>query len=123
MRLCWILLAVLSATAAAAAPAAVRDVTASAAYWRDVCAGQRADLSRAEQADMCGLYLSSFHDAADEYAEAGLKLFCPPETISAETMRRDFLAYMADLPETAEFFPAGRALVQALMRTYPCPAK
>jgi len=46
-----------------------------------------------------------------------------PDTMSAETMRRDFLAYLAELPETAEFFPAGRALLQALMRAHPCPAK
>jgi len=43
--------------------------------------------------------------------------------MSAEIMRRDFLAYMAELPETENFFPAGRALLQALMRAYPCPAK
>jgi hypothetical protein len=121
MRL-WIPLALLIATVPASAQSAVRDVTFSAAYWRDVCAGQRAGLSRAEQATMCGLYLSSFHDAADEYAEAGLKLFCPPDTMSAETMRRAFLAYMAELPETAEFFPAGRAVLHALMRAHPCRA-
>jgi hypothetical protein len=116
----WILLALAIATAPASAQSAVRDVAFSAAYWRDVCAGQRAGLSRSDQATMCGLYLSSFHDAADEYAEAGLKLFCPPDTMSAETMRRAFLAYMAELPETAEFFPAGRAVLQALMRAHPC---
>jgi Rap1a immunity proteins len=121
MRVAWALLTLVIAAAPAAAQSPVRDISLSAAYWRDVCAGQRAGMSRAEQADMCGLYLSSFHDAADEYAEAGLKLFCPPETTSAETMRRDFLAYMAELPETAEFFPAGRALLQALMRAHPCP--
>src|SRR5262245_64341223 len=119
MRLHWLLLTLLAATPAALAQSAVRDVSHSAAYWRDVCAGQRAGLSRGDQARMCGLYLSSFHDAADEYAEAGHKLFCPPAALSAETMRRDFLAYMAEIPETAEFFPAGRALVQALMRSYP----
>jgi len=117
-----ILLALIAAAVPVAAQSAVRDVTDSAAYWRDVCAGQRVGFSRAEQASMCGLYLSSFHDAADEYAEAGVKLFCPPDTMSAETMRRDFLAYLAELPETAEFFPAGRALLQALMRAHPCPA-
>ena len=113
----------IAAAVPVAAQSAVRDVTDSAAYWGDVCAGQRVGFSRAEQASMCGLYLSSFHDATDEYAEAGVKLFCPPDTMSAETMRRDFLAYLAELPETAEFFPAGRALLQALMRAHPCPAK
>ena len=119
MRL-GILLALVIATVPASGQSAVRDVTFSAAYWRDVCAGQRAGLSHAEQATMCGLYLSSFHDAADEYAEAGLKLFCPPDTMSAETMRRAFLAYMAQLRETVEFFPAGRAVLHALMRAHPC---
>jgi hypothetical protein len=123
MRVGWILLALITAAAPAAAQSPVRDVTYSAAYWRDVCAGAHAALSRAEQARMCGLYLSSFHDAADEYADAGLKLFCPPEAMSAETMRRDFLAYMAELPDTEKFFPVGRALLQALMRAYPCLAK
>jgi len=123
MRVRWILLALIAAAVPVAAQSAVRDVTDSAAYWGDVCAGQRVGFSRAEQASMCGLYLSSFHDAADEYAEAGVKLFCPPDTMSAETMRRDFLAYLAELPETAEFFPAGRALLQALMHAHPCPAK
>jgi len=123
MRAAWVLLAALTTAAPAAAHPAVREVAYSAAYWRDVCAGARAGLSRAEQAQMCGLYLSSFHDAADEYADAGHRLFCPPAEISAETMRRDFLAYMAEIPETAEFFPAGRALLQALMRAYPCRAR
>ena len=123
MRIGWILLALATAATPGAAQSAVRDVTYSAAYWRDVCAGAHSELSRAEQARMCGLYLSSFHDAADEYADAGVKLFCPPGTISAETMRRDFLAYMAELPETEKFFPAGRALMLALMRAYPCPGK
>ena len=104
------------------ASAQSRDVSFSAAYWRDVCAGQRAGISRSDQETMCRVYLSSFHDAADEYADAGHKLFCPPDTISAETMRRDFLAYMADIPDTAEFFSGGRALLQALMRAYPCRA-
>ena len=119
----WMLLAFIAMAAPAAAQSPVRDLTYPAGYWRDVCAGARADLSRAEQMKMCGLYLSSFHDATDEYAEAGLKLFCPPAVMSAEIMRRDFLAYMAELPETEKFFPAGRALLQALMRAYPCPAK
>jgi len=123
MRVRRILLALIAAAVPAVAQSAVRDVTYSAAYWRDVCAGAHTELSRPEQARMCGLYLSSFHDAVDEYADAGLKLFCPPEAMSAETMRRDFLAYMAELPETEKFFPAGRALLQALMRAHPCPAK
>ena len=120
MRIGWILLALATAAAPGAAQSAVRDVTYSAAYWRDVCSGDRPGLARAEQERMCGLYLSSFHDAADEYADAGVKLFCPPDTISAETMRRDFLSYVAELPESAEFFPAGRVLILALKRRYPC---
>jgi hypothetical protein len=101
----------------------VKDAAYSAAYWRDVCSGDRPGLARTEQERMCGLYLSSFHDAADEYADAGHRLFCPPDTMSAETMRRDFLSYVAELPESAEFFPAGRVLVQALMRRYPCTGR
>jgi hypothetical protein len=106
---------------AAAAARPVQEARAhSAAYWRDMCTGQQHGVPRAEQDRMCLLYLSSFHDAVDEYGEAGHKMFCPPDGMSAEAMRRDFLVYMADIPETAEFFPAGRALVLALMRAYPC---
>lgn len=109
-----------AAVPALAATPAVKDSAYSAAYWRDVCSGDRPELARGEQERLCGLYLSSFHDAADEYAEAGHRLFCPPDAISAETMRRDFLSYVAELPESAGFLPATRVLVQALMRRYPC---
>src|SRR5262245_33124820 len=119
MRLRLVLITLLAAMPALA-QSPVKDVSHSAAYWRDVCSGDRQGLSRLDQQKMCELYLSSFHDAADEYADAGHKLFCAPEQLSAETMRRDFLAYVVEIPETAEFFPAGRALVLALMRRYPC---
>jgi Rap1a immunity proteins len=120
MRLPLALITLLAAAVPAAAQTAVKDVSYSAAYWRDVCSGDRQGLGRLDQQQMCGLYLSSFHDAADEYADAGHRLFCAPEKLSAETMRRAFLAYVAEIPESAEFFPAGRALVLALMRRYPC---
>jgi Rap1a immunity proteins len=107
---------------AAAAGPAPQARARSAAYWRDMCTGQQIGIPRAEQDRMCLLYLSSFHDAVDEYREAGYKIFCPPDTMSAEGMRRDFLVYMADIHETAEFFPAGRALLLALMRAHPCTA-
>jgi Ssp1 endopeptidase immunity protein Rap1a len=106
--------------AVAAAGPAPRAKHHSAAYWRDMCTGQQPGVARAEQDRLCLLYLSSFHDAVDEYGEAGHKMFCPPDTMSAEAMRRNFLVYMADIPETAEFFSVGRALVLALMRAYPC---
>jgi Rap1a immunity proteins len=122
-----IMVAALTAALMAAAPALaqspLRDGFFSAAYWRDVCSGDRAGISRPEQERMCRIYLSSFHDAADEYADAGHKLFCAPETMTAEAMRRAYLSYMAELAETAEFFPAGRALVQALVRAYPCETR
>ena len=122
-----IVVAALTATLMAMPPALaqspLRDGFFSAAYWRDVCSGDRAGISRPEQERMCRVYLSSFHDAADEYADAGHKLFCAPETMTAEAMRRAYLSYMADLAETAEFFPAGRALLQALIRAYPCESR
>src|SRR4051812_47178963 len=111
MPLRSIILACLAAAMLAqptSAQAGVGDAAYSAAYWRDICSGDRPGLARAEQERMCGLYLSSFHDATDEYAEAGLKLFCAPDPIPAETMRRAFLSYVAELPESAEFFPPGR---------------
>lgn len=117
------LMATLMALAPALAQSPLRDGFFSAAYWRDVCSGDRAGISRPEQERMCRIYLSSFHDAADEYADAGHKLFCAPETMTAEAMRRAYLSYMADLAETAEFFPAGRALLQALIRAYPCESR
>jgi hypothetical protein len=123
MPLRSIILACLAAAMLAqptSAQAGVEDAAYSAAYWRDICSGDRPGLARAEQERMCGLYLSSFHDATDEYAEAGLKLFCAPDPIPAETMRRAFLSYVAELPESAEFFPAGRVLILALRRRYPC---
>ncbi|MFL5085379.1 MAG: Rap1a/Tai family immunity protein [Xanthobacteraceae bacterium] len=115
-------IALIVAVAAAAAGPAPQARARSAAYWRDMCTGQQIGIPRAEQDRMCLLYLSSFHDAVDEYREAGYKIFCPPDTMSAEGMRRDFLVYMADIHETAEFFPAGRALLLALMRAHPCTA-
>jgi Rap1a immunity proteins len=122
-----IVVAALTATLMAMPPALaqspLRDGFFSAAYWRDVCSGDRAGISRPEQERMCRVYLSSFHDAADEYADAGHKLFCAPETMTAEAMRRAYLSYMADLAETAEFFPAGRALLLALIRAYPCESR
>jgi len=94
--------------------------TQSAAYWRDMCTGEQRGIARAEQDRMCLLYLSSFHDAADEYGEAGHKMFCPPDAMSVEAMRRDFLVYVGGLPDSAEFLPVGRAVLLALMRAYPC---
>jgi hypothetical protein len=117
------LTAALMAVTPALAQSPLRDGFFSAAYWRDVCSGDRAGISRPEQERMCRIYLSSFHDAADEYADAGHKLFCAPETMTAEAMRRAYLSYMAELAETAEYFPAGRALVQALIRAYPCEGR
>jgi len=116
------LIALIVAAAAAAARPAPQARAHSAAYWRDMCAGQQIGIPGAEQDRMCLLYLSSFHDAVDEYGEAGYKIFCPPDTMSAEGMRRDFLVYMADIHDTAEFFSAGRALLLALIRAHPCPA-
>jgi hypothetical protein len=114
------LIALTLLAAAAAARPAPEARAHSAAYWRDMCTGRQHGVARAEQDRLCLLYLSSFHDAVDEYGEAGHKMFCPPDAMSAEAMRRDFLVYMADIPETAEFFSVGRALVLALMRAYPC---
>jgi len=110
---------IMTAAVAAAGPAPEARAR-SAAYWRDMCSGQQQGVARAEQDRMCLLYLSSFHDAVDEYGEAGHRMFCPPDTMSAEAMRRDFLVYMADIHETAEYFPVGRALLLALMRAHPC---
>jgi hypothetical protein len=110
---------ILTAATAAARPAPQARAH-SAAYLRDMCSGQQIGIARAEQDRLCLLYLSSFHDAVDEYGEAGHKMFCAPDTMSAEAMRRDFLVYMADIHETAEFFSVGRALLLALMRAHPC---
>jgi hypothetical protein len=110
---------VFSATASPLAAQPVR-IPQSAAYWRDVCAGYRIGIDRADQEKMCLLYLSSFQDATAEYSEAGQRLFCPPETLSTEAVRRIFLTQMTEIAEAAEFVPVGRALVQALMRSYPC---
>jgi Ssp1 endopeptidase immunity protein Rap1a len=95
----------------------------SAAYWRDVCGGYRVGLSQVDQKRRCTIYLSSFQDASDEYGEAGVKLFCPPDAVSTETVRRVFLGYVSEFQEAAEFLPAGRALVQALRQAYPCTLK
>jgi Rap1a immunity proteins len=115
-------IALILTVAAAAAGPAPQARAHSAAYWRDMCSGQQFGVARAEQDRLCLLYLSSFHDAVDEYGEAGHKMFCPPDTMSAEAMRRDFLVYMADIHETAEFFSVGRAVLLALMRAHPCTA-
>lgn len=92
----------------------------SAAFWRDICTGQRAEISPKDQDTLCLIYMSSFHDAIDEYREAGLKLFCPPDAMSVETMRIVLMGYISELPESADFLPVGRVLVQALVRAYPC---
>jgi Ssp1 endopeptidase immunity protein Rap1a len=92
----------------------------SAAYLRDLCSGRRPGMSQSDQIRRCSIYLSSFQDASDEYREAGTKLFCPPETMSTETVRRVFLEYVIEPDGAAEFLPAGRALVQALRQVYPC---
>lgn len=97
-----------------------RTASYSAAFLRDICTGQRAGISPKDQDALCLFYLSSFHDAVDEYGEAGFKLFCPSEAMSAETIRAVLMGYIADLPESADFLPGGRVLVQALARAYPC---
>jgi hypothetical protein len=97
-----------------------RKASFSAAFLRDICTGQRAGISPKDQDTMCLFYLSSFHDAIDEYGEAGFKLFCPSETMSVEAIRTVLMGYVADLPESADFLPGGRVLVQALARAYPC---
>jgi Rap1a immunity proteins len=102
------------------AQAISRKATYSAAFLRDICTGQRAGISPTDQDTMCLFYLSSFHDAVDEYGEAGLKLFCPSAAMSVDAMRTALMGYIADLPESADFLPGGRVLVQALARAYPC---
>jgi hypothetical protein len=102
------------------AQAISRNASYSAAFLRDICTGQRTGISRTDQDTLCLLYLSSFHDAIDEYGEAGLKLFCPSDAMSVEAMRTALMGYIADLPESADFLPGGRILVQALARAYPC---
>src|SRR5262245_26183966 len=97
-----------------------RQSSYSAAFLRDICTGQRAGINPKEQDKLCRFYLSSFHDAIDEYGEAGVKLFCPAGAMSVETMRGILIGYIADLPESADFLPGGRVLVQALARAYPC---
>jgi Rap1a immunity proteins len=117
------LLALLSITATAdlgLAQAIGRQPSYSAAFLRDICTGQRAGISPKDQDTLCRFYLSSFHDAIDEYGEAGLRLFCPSDAMSVETMRAVLTGYIADLPESADFLPGGRILVQALARAYPC---
>jgi hypothetical protein len=115
-----------AALAALAIPAVAQPIgkerTHSAAFWRDVCTGQRADMARSDQHAWCATYLSSFHDASDEYNQAGTRLFCPPDAMSLETTRRIFVSYLDEFAEAAEFLPAGRAVLQSLMRAYPCTA-
>ena len=110
------------ATTADLSPAQTISRTASysAAFLRDICTGQRAGISPKDQDTLCISYLSSFHDAVDEYGEAGFKLFCPSEAMSVEAIRTVLMRYIADLPESADFLPGGRVLVQALARAYPC---
>jgi hypothetical protein len=97
-----------------------RTASYSAAFLRDICTGQRAGISPKDQDTLCLSYLSSFHDAVDEYGEAGFRLFCPSEAMSVEAIRTVLVGYIADLPESADFLPGGRVLVQALARAYPC---
>jgi hypothetical protein len=104
----------------AAAQTISRTASYSAAFLRDICTGQRVGISPKDQDTLCLLYLSSFHDAIDEYGEAGLKLFCPSDAMSVDAMRTALMGYIADLPESADFLPGGRILVQALARAYPC---
>ena len=92
----------------------------SAAYLRDLCSAKRPGMSQSDQIRRCSIYLSSFQDASDEYREAGTELFCPPEAVSTETVRRVFLEYVIEPEGAAELMPAGRALVQALRQVYPC---
>jgi hypothetical protein len=123
-QLTLICLLAFMATAATVDPAVAQMINQkasySAAFWRDICTGQRAEISRKDQDTLCLIYMSSFHDAIDEYGEAGLKLFCPPGAMSVETMRIVLMGYIAELPESADFLPVGRVLVQALVRAYPC---
>lgn len=97
-----------------------RTASYSAAFLRDICTGQRVGLSPKDQDALCLFYLSSFQDAIDEYGDAGFKLFCPSDAMSVEAMRTALMGYIADLPESADFLPGGRILVQALARAYPC---
>ena len=97
-----------------------RKASYSAAFLRDICTAQRIGISPKDQDTLCLSYLSSFQDAIDEYGEAGFKLFCPSETMSVEAIRTVLMDYIADLPESADFLPGGRVLVQALARAHPC---
>lgn len=97
-----------------------RTASYSAAFLRDICTGQRVGISPKDQDMLCLFYLSSFQDAIDEYGDAGFKLFCPSDAMSVEAMRTALMGYIADLPESADFLPGGRILVQALARAYPC---
>jgi len=114
------LLCLLHALAHGAARPPLRDVNHSAAYWYEICTGQRIDVSGKEQEALCQIYLSSFYEATDEYGQAGLRLFCPPDALPVEAMRRVFVAYTTELPDSAAFLPVGRVVLQALMQAYPC---
>ena len=123
---CVALLALLGTWTAADAASGrprLKDISYSAAFWFDVCSGQRSDATRQEQDALCFVYLSSFVEATDEYGEAGLKLFCPPDALPLETLRRLFIAYATELPDSATYLSGGRLMVQALMRAYPCAAR
>jgi hypothetical protein len=104
---------------AAAAPR-LKDISYSAAFVYEICTGQRRDASRQEQESLCWVYLSSFVETSDEFSQAGFRLFCTPDTLPLEALRRVFLTYAAELPDAAEYLPGGRVMVQALMRAYPC---
>jgi hypothetical protein len=107
----------------AAARPPLQDVNYSAAYWYDICTGQRTDVSGKHQEALCQVYLSSFYEATDEYGQAGLRLFCPPDALPVEAVRRVFVAYTTELPDSAAFLPVGRVMLQALMQAYPCVAR
>jgi hypothetical protein len=112
-----------SAPEPAAAAPRLKDISYSAAFVYEICTGQRRDASRQEQESLCWVYLSSFVETTDEYSQAGFKLFCAPDALPLEALRRVFLTYTAELPDAAEYLPGGRVMVQALMRAYPCAAR
>lgn len=101
----------------------LKDISYSAAFWFDVCSGQRSEATRQEQDALCFVYLSSFVEATDEYGEAGLRLFCAPDTLPLETLRRLFITYASELPDSAAYLSGGRVMMQALSRAYPCTAR
>ena len=105
-------------TPAASAQSMARETVHSAAFWRDICTGSGSRLSRYRQNSMPPLTCHPFTPPATSTAKRDL-LFCPPDTISTETVRRIFLGYLAGLPDAADFLPAD-APSQALRHAYPC---